>query len=122
MTIARLDDYRVESVGPSDALKGGGGDGTSGDMEARVKALENQFAMMDSKLDTILAEVRGAHTDVAYLKGKAESMPSATAFGELKGRVDSLPTTAKAATLLGIAVAATTILLRWEEISKLIGE
>lgn len=98
------------------ALKSGGGDGTSGDMEARVKSLEDNFVKMDSKLDTILAEVRSAHTDVAYLKGKAEGMPSATAFGELKGRVDSLPTTAKAATLLGIAVAAITIINNWDVI------
>ncbi|MDB5579649.1 MAG: hypothetical protein JWR80_4825 [Bradyrhizobium sp.] len=90
-------------------LKSGGGGGTFDPMEPRVKALEDRFAKMDSKLDAI-------GTDLAYIKGKLEGMPTAIAFGELKGRVDSLPTTTKAATLLGIAVAIMTIVVKWHEL------
>lgn len=90
-------------------LKSGGGDGTSGGMEARVKALEDKFEKIDAKLD-------GLVKDVSYMKGKFESAPTASAFGELKGRVDSLPTTAKLGTMLGLAVAAIAILNNWSAI------
>lgn len=91
-------------------LKSGDGGDTFDPMEPRVRALEEKFGKVESKLDTIV-------TDLAYLKGKFESAPTAKDFGELKGRVDSLPTTAKLATLLGIAVAAITILNNWDKIS-----
>lgn len=95
------------------SLKSGGGGGTYDDMEARVKALEEKFGQIDAKLGSI-------GNDLAYIKGKFEGMPSASAFGELKGRVDSLPTTTKVATLLAIAVALVTLLTKWPEISTLI--
>lgn len=53
--------------GPS--LKSGGGDGTSGGMETRVKALEDKFDKIDSKLDGIVK-------DAAEIKGRLSSMPS----------------------------------------------
>jgi hypothetical protein len=90
-------------------LKGGDGGGTSDGMEARVKRLEDDMSEVSKDLKAI-------RVDLAYIKGKLEGMPSATAFGELKGRVDSLPTMAKAATMLGIAVAAITILNNWEAV------
>ena len=100
-----------------DALYSGGGGGTFDQMEARVKALEDKFEKVDSKLDTIIGELSSVRTDIAYLKGKIEGMPSAQAFGELKGRVESLPTTAKVAAIIGIAVGILTLLTRWTEIS-----
>lgn len=94
-------------------LKGGGGDGTSNEMEARVKALEDRFTRVETKLDAIA-------TDIAYMKGKMEGLPTAIVFGELKGRVDSLPTTAKIAAVVGMVVGPigliVTILLRWSDI------
>lgn len=98
----------------------GGDDGSGGDMEARVKTLENRFERIDAKLDAITQDLGSLRVDSAYMKGKIEGMPSAAAFGELKGRVDSLPTTAKSAGLLGIAVAAITIFNNWEKISAAI--
>lgn len=93
----------------AEGFKSGGGDG-GGEMEARVKALEDKFDKIDGRLVSI-------GSDMSYLRGKSEAAPSAKDFGELKGRVDSLPTTAKLATLLGIAVAAITILNNWDKIS-----
>lgn len=57
---------RLRRVKP---LKSGGGGGTFDSMEARVKALEDRFEKMDSKLDTIVR-------DLAYLRGKVDAMPS----------------------------------------------
>lgn len=57
-------------------LKDGGGDGTFDAMEARVKALEDRFEKMDSKLDTIIGDISSLRTDLAYLKGKVDSMPT----------------------------------------------
>lgn len=91
----------------SDVLKSGGGDGTFDPMEARVEALEKKFDKIDAKLDAIAS-------DLAYVKGKTDSAPSAKDFGELKGRVDSLPTTAKAATLLTLAVTGIAIINNWQ--------
>ncbi|OWV89853.1 hypothetical protein ATY78_18355 [Rhizobium sp. R635] len=82
-------------------------------MEARVEALEKKFDKIDGKLDSIA-------NDMAYIKGKIEGLPSASAFGELKGRVDSLPTTAKVASIVGMIGVGITILTKWSELSKLI--
>ena len=57
-------------------MKDGGGDGTFDAMEARVKALEDRFEKMDSKLDTIIGDISSLRTDLAYLKGKVDSMPT----------------------------------------------
>jgi hypothetical protein len=92
----------------------GGGGPTFDPMEARVKALEDKFDKIDGKLTAI-------GNDLAFLKGKAEGLPTAIAFGELKGRVDSLPTTAKMAGLIGIAVGLATIVTKWVEIKAALG-
>ncbi|MDB5552813.1 MAG: hypothetical protein JWL86_2797 [Rhizobium sp.] len=112
-SIHNISDYqqRRRSEAPG-GLNSGDGGGTFDPMEPRVKALEEKFDKMDSKLDAI-------GSDLAYIKGRIEGLPSATAFGELKGRVDSLPTTAKAATLLGIAVAFITLVLKWTEFTAI---
>lgn len=103
---SRFDSERIFDLTPNH--KGGGSSGDGG-MEARVTALEKKFDKIDSKLDSIA-------NDMAYIKGKIEGLPSASAFGELKGRVDSLPTLSKIATLVGFAVAAITILNNWSAI------
>ena len=109
MTVIRLADRRQ-------TLHRGGGGGTFGGMEQRVKTLEDKFDRMEVKIDAIL-------TDLSFIKGQLSGMPSATTFGDisgrlgkLEGRVDSLPTTAKAAALLGIAIAAMTFILKFHEI------
>jgi hypothetical protein len=78
-------------------------------LEPRLRALEDKF-------DRIEAKLNGISTDLAEIKGKLSGMPGAYEFGQLKGRVDSLPTTAKAATLLGIAGTLITIILKWPEL------
>ena len=50
-------------------MKSGNGGGTFDGMETRVKALEDRFEKMDSKLDILIK-------DVSYLKGKVDAMPS----------------------------------------------
>jgi hypothetical protein len=91
-------------------LRRGGNEPPGGDkLEARVKAIEDDMQEIKSDLKSLLK-------DVSYIKGKVDAMPSPSAFGELKGRVDSLPTTAKAATLLSMAVAAIAIINNWAAI------
>jgi hypothetical protein len=102
-------DHALKELEEKFALQNGGGGGNDGGMEARVSALEKKFDKIESKLDSI-------GTDMAYIKGKIEGLPSAATFGELKGRVDSLPTTAKVATIIGIAAGLVTILTRWADI------
>ena len=82
-------------------------------MEARVSALEHKFEKIEIKLDSI-------GTDMAYIKGRLEGMPSAADFGELKGRVNSLPTIGKIATLLTLATGAIVILNNWSAIKAAI--
>lgn len=112
--VHRIADYQAATgVGsPNATLKGGGGDGTFGDMEQRVTALEKGFDRIERKID-------GLVTDVAEMKGQLKAAPTAIAFGELKGRVDSLPTTARAATLLGIAVSIILIVTKWAEFTAI---
>ena len=50
-------------------LKGGGGDGTSGDMESRVKRLEDDYREVRSDLKTLLV-------DVAVLKERVTHLPT----------------------------------------------
>lgn len=90
-------------------LNSGDGGGTFDPMEPRVKALEDKFLRMESKLDTI-------GTDLSYIKGKLEGMPTAIAFGELKGRVDSLPTLAKISAVVAIVGTLLGLFLKAPEI------
>ena len=105
MSSADFDDRRERR----EPLKAAGGGGTSGPMDPRVDALEKAFLRMDVKLDAIT-------TDLAYVKGKLEGMPTAIAFGELKGRVDSLPTTGKIAAIISIAGGLVALILKLPEI------
>lgn len=86
-------------------LKGGGGDGTFGDMEARAKRIEDDMT-------EIRKDIRAILLDTAEIKGKLSNMPSAADFGELKGRVGMLPTTAKVAAILGVIGVIVTIVLK----------
>ncbi|MBZ9760339.1 hypothetical protein LB553_05545 [Mesorhizobium sp. CA8] len=111
--VTRLSDHPRWTESRRD-LKHGGGDGTSGGMEARVKSLEDKFEKIDTKLT-------GIATDLAYLKGKSEGAPSAKDFGELKGRVEALPTTSKLATVIGIVGAIVAIVTKWADIKTALG-
>lgn len=98
------------------SLKGGGSDGTFGDMEARVSALEEGLKRIEAKLDQL-----GDRT--SEMKGQLSAMPTAATFGDIKGalgklegRVDALPTTTKLGVLLGLMVAAITIVTKWSEL------
>jgi hypothetical protein len=113
-SVTNLEDYRRSGSRDTEpTLKSSGGGGTFDGMEPRVAALEKGFERIEKKLDTLL-------TDVAEMKGQLKGMPSAIAFGELKGRVDSLPTTAKVASLLGIAVAIVTLITKWDSVLALL--
>lgn len=50
---------------------------------------------------------------VGELAGYVKTLPSGESFGELRGRMASLPTTAKLASLLGIAVGVIAITNKW---------
>jgi hypothetical protein len=84
------------------SLKSGDGGGTFDPMEPRVKALED--------------DMKKLLQDTAEIKGLLRAAPSAIEFGELKGRVNSLPTTARIASLLGIAVAVISVINNWNAI------
>ncbi|MER8839461.1 hypothetical protein NKH86_11935 [Mesorhizobium sp. M0913] len=113
LRIVNLADHRTARESQP-ALNTGGGDGTYGGMEARIASLEGKFDKIDAKLTAI-------GSDLSYLKGKMEGMPSSASVGELKGRVDGLPTTAKMAGLMAIAVAALTIITKWSDLVASIG-
>ncbi|MEF0939646.1 hypothetical protein [Rhizobium sp. BR 362] len=104
--VGKLRDAYVNAEPNQATLQSGGGGGTFDGMEARVKALED--------------DTKKILQDTAEIKGMLRSAPSAVDFGELKGRVNSLPTTAKAATLLSIAVAAVAIINNWSAIKAAI--
>jgi hypothetical protein len=105
---AGMDHWRTEQEKRLGRLRSGGGGGTFDPMEPRVAALEKAFERMDSKLDILIS-------DVSYMKGKFEGLPTAINFGELKGRVDSLPTTAKIAGLIAIGVGFLTLVAKWSD-------
>ncbi|MGV1801541.1 hypothetical protein ACQZ6A_06670 [Agrobacterium vitis] len=83
-------------------LKSGDGGGMFDGMEARVKAPVD--------------DMKKILQDTAEIKGMLRSAPSAVDFGELKGRVNLLPTTAKVATIVGIAMSAMTIIAKSQDI------
>ncbi|MEP7456842.1 hypothetical protein [Phyllobacterium sp. SB3] len=113
-------------------LKSDDGSGTFNGMETRVALLEKSFEKMDVKLDTVVQDIAGLRGDIAYLKGKVDTLPSAMAFGELSakvdslpsaqawgqlvGRVESLPTTGKLASMLAIAVGSIAVINNWPAI------
>lgn len=103
-----IDNDKLGESAPKAPLKGGGGGGTYDGMEPRVAALEQAFGRVDAKLDILIS-------DIAYLKGRAEGLPTAVSFGELKGRVDSLPTLGKIATIVALVGGAMTVIIKWSE-------
>jgi hypothetical protein len=58
-----------QSLDDNAALKGGDGDGTSGDMEARLTRLEKSF-------DTLTKDVSDMRVDVATLKENVRHLPT----------------------------------------------
>lgn len=83
-------------------------------MEPRVSALENDMKEIRSDIKTLLI-------DIAEIKGMMRAAPTAKDFGELKGRVESLPTSARVASIVAIATALITLLLKWKEIAAVFG-
>jgi len=57
-------------------LKSGGGDGTFGGMEERVKALETRAERVDGKLDTILRDIGEVKGRLSGIDGKLSSVPT----------------------------------------------
>lgn len=116
-----LEHWRSEQNKRLSTLRGGGGDGTFDDMEARVSNLEKRFDSFETKLDSLIASM-------AEVKGQLSAMPSASTFGdikgalgELKGRVDSLPTTATIATIVGIFSGLALLITKWPELRAILG-
>ncbi|HEV7258968.1 MAG TPA: hypothetical protein VGN82_14400 [Bosea sp. (in: a-proteobacteria)] len=60
---------KQDTGGRAPTLKGGGGGGTSGDMEARVSGIEKRLDKIDTKLDAL-------GKDVAEVKGRISAMPT----------------------------------------------
>lgn len=112
--VTDLNRYRegLSSDSHEPPLKGGGGDGTFGDMEARVKRLEEAFEKFDSKLDAL-------RMDASEIKGKLANAPTSAQMAELKsdlsgisGRLTGLPTTTQLI-LFAIAIFAAAGLTRY---------
>ena len=106
-----------EPPGPPIGLPSNGGDGN---MDVRIKRLEDDVKEIRTENRSILAGVNDLKVSMASISAKVDSLPSSIEFGYLKGRVDSLPILAKIASLFAIAVAAIVILNNWTNIvSKL---
>ncbi len=87
-----------------------------------VATAGSQCIGIESDLDRLACyDKESGRTPVTTEAAGAGVWRGAKDFGELKGRVDSLPTTAKVATLLGIAVAIITIVSKWAEIKAIFG-
>ncbi|MEO5806910.1 hypothetical protein [Devosia sp.] len=95
--------------------KGGGGmDGT----EVRLKRLEEDGKEIRSDLKSImttLAEMKGTLSGLAT---KGELGEVKVAVAKLEIRVEKLPTMGRVSLLLGICVAAITIVVRWSELGN----
>ena len=96
------------------ALKGGGGNGTFGPMEARVAQLETDMREVKANTrmigDTLLRiegklDTRASAVDLAEIKGKLDSKASAADVGSLSGKLNDKPDTWKVVTIV-IALGA----------------
>lgn len=104
--------FAEEQTKRQSALKSGGGDGTSGGMEARVKALEDKFDRMDGKLDAILL-------DLATMKASLAAKDDVHRVSErVAGLEKSTLTFWQFLTVMGVLLA---IVLRWPELFRLAG-
>jgi hypothetical protein len=86
-------------------LISGGGDGTSGGMEARLANLEKRFDRFEGLLDSVAR-------DIAELKGRTGELPKgsdvtklSTEIGELRGNINGLPTFKSLGILTAIVAA-----------------
>ena len=100
-------DYRLrEKLGrqsvSGNGLSGGGGDGTSGDMEARVAQLETDMREVKANTRTISdtliriegkLDLKATSIEVAELKGKLDSKASAADLGMMSGKLNDKPGT-----------------------------
>lgn len=99
----------VNAVGRQ-GFKSGGGGGMDGDMEARVKSLEEKFEKMDSKLDTILL-------DLASMKASLASKDDVARIGERVSKLEGSALTFWQFLIVMGALLA--IVLRWPELFKM---
>jgi hypothetical protein len=91
------------------------------DVSKEISGLRTDVSRDISNLrEDVSKDISSLREDVSYLKGKIETLPSGESFGELRGRVDSLPTTAKLASLLGLAVGAIAIINNWQAVKLFI--
>lgn len=103
-------------------MKGGGGDGTFDDMEARVKALEDDMKEIKSDLKKLLidtAEVKGRLSAVAMKSDieaiKGDILPKVTDLsGQMKGTLGFWQ-------FLLVVGGVLAIILRWPELFRLAG-
>lgn len=66
----------ISSSNKSDHLKHGGGDGTSGDMEARVKRLEDDGKELRADLKTIIRDLGDIKAKLSGIDGRINAMPT----------------------------------------------
>ena len=67
---------RAYSVAADQGPNSDGGESGGGSLEARVSALEDKFERIDAKLDGLGRDMKSMTSDLAYLKGRVDSMPS----------------------------------------------
>lgn len=84
---------------PAPELKSGGDDGTSDDMEARVKRLEDDF----KEVRTDLKAIRG---DLSEIKGKLSNTPATWQIITICGTMLALTIAAGAATITIVRLTA----------------
>lgn len=103
-----LTEFLARSPSPA-TLKGGGGNGTFGSMEARVAQLETDMREVKANTrmigDTLLRiegklETRASAIDLAEIKGKLDSKASASDVGSLSGKLNDKPDTWKVVTIV----------------------
>lgn len=115
----------------------GSGSGDGDDLEPRVKALEENFAKVDRKLDSIAADIGGLKVQIAGMDGRATSLATSADLRELKGsisglasnervakietRIEKLPTTARLVAILGLCSTVLIIALNSQKIWEIVG-
>lgn len=92
-------DRGAEGEAGQPTLQTGGGGGTFGDMEARLKSLETRADRIDSKLETLIR-------DVSEIKGRIANMPSTWQMIAICGTMIGLVLASGAAVLSIIRMVA----------------
>lgn len=111
--------YEPPTRPPAPPLPPSDGGGISGDMEARVRALENRADRVDAKLDNVVSLLAQLQADLSFVRGKLDALPTSKDLttlsdrlsamngdvSKISGRVDGLPTLGRLSALLALLAA-----------------